>query len=45
MAAIWQTAKVFISSIFRDTYAERDHLVKVVFPERRGEVVVEISQG
>ncbi len=27
--------KVFISSTFRDTQAERDHLVRVVFPELR----------
>jgi telomerase protein component 1 len=29
----WHTAKVFISSTFRDMHAERDHPVKVVFPE------------
>ncbi len=33
--AKWQTAKVFISSTFRDMHAERDHLIKVVFPELR----------
>ncbi|MGO9468307.1 MAG: DUF4062 domain-containing protein [Isosphaeraceae bacterium] len=33
--ATWQTAKVFISSTFRDMHAERDHLIKVVFPELR----------
>src|SRR5271157_1435797 len=33
--AKWRTAKVFISSTFRDMHAERDHLVKVVFPELR----------
>src|SRR5271169_5355155 len=27
--------RVFISSTFRDTHAERDHLVTVVFPELR----------
>jgi hypothetical protein len=32
MAAIWQTVRVFISSTFRDMHAERDHLVKIVFP-------------
>jgi hypothetical protein len=28
--------RVFISSTFRDMYAERDHLVTVVLPECRG---------
>ena len=31
----WQTIRVFISSTFRDMHAERDHLVKVVFPKLR----------
>lgn len=31
----WKEARVFISSTFRDMHAERDHLVKVVFPELR----------
>lgn len=31
----WRTIKVFISSTFKDMYAERDHLVKVVFPALR----------
>ena len=31
----WQTIRVFISSTFRDMHAERDHLVKVVFPRLR----------
>lgn len=31
----WQEIRVFISSTFRDMHAERDHLVKVVFPELR----------
>src|SRR3954468_12792115 len=35
MAGTWRTARVFISSTFRDMQAERDHLVKVVFPELR----------
>ena len=35
MAASWRTVRVFISSTFRDMHAERDHLVKVVFPELR----------
>ena len=30
--------RVFISSIFRDMHAERDHLVTVVFPELRERV-------
>jgi hypothetical protein len=28
-----KTVRVFISSTFRDTHEERDHLVRVVFPE------------
>lgn len=35
MAQVWKTIRVFISSTFRDMHAERDHLVKVVFPELR----------
>lgn len=35
MPATWKTVRVFISSTFRDMHAERDHLVKVVFPELR----------
>ena len=35
MSAAWKTVRVFISSTFRDMYAERDYLVKVVFPELR----------
>ncbi len=35
MAASWKTIRVFISSTFSDMQAERDHLVKVVFPELR----------
>jgi hypothetical protein len=33
--AAWKTVRVFISSTFRDMHAERDHLVKVVFPALR----------
>jgi len=33
MPAKWQTVRVFISSTFRDMHAERDHLVRFVFPE------------
>src|SRR5947208_10503408 len=35
MPSTWQTVRVFISSTFRDMHAERDHLVKVVFPALR----------
>src|SRR3990172_1243477 len=35
MPAIWKTVRVFISSTFRDMHAERDQLVKVVFPALR----------
>ena len=35
MAANWRTVRVFISSTFRDMHAERDHLVRMVFPELR----------
>lgn len=35
MASTWKTVRVFISSTFRDMHAERDHLVKVVFPALR----------
>jgi telomerase protein component 1 len=35
MSATWKTVVVFISSTFRDMQAERDYLVKVVFPVLR----------
>jgi len=35
MPSIWNTIRIFISSTFRNMHAERDHLVKVVFPELR----------
>src|SRR3954466_1326956 len=35
MAGTWKTVSVFLSSTFRDLHAERDHLVKVVFPALR----------
>src|SRR5688572_22215536 len=38
MASNWKTVRVFISSTFRDMHAERDHLVKVVFPALREEL-------
>ena len=31
----WRTVRVFISSTFRDMHAERDYLVKFVFPQVR----------
>lgn len=33
----WRTVRVFISSTFRDFHAERDYLVKYVFPDLRRE--------
>jgi telomerase protein component 1 len=35
MPSRWRTVRVFISSTFRDMHAERDHLVRVVFPALR----------
>src|SRR6202047_5395323 len=35
MASTWKSVRVFISSTFRDMHAERDHLVKAVFPTLR----------
>jgi hypothetical protein len=35
MPSTWRTVRVFLSSTFRDMHAERDHLVKVVFPALR----------
>ena len=35
MSRSWRTASVFISSTFRDMHAERDWLVRVVFPSIR----------
>ncbi len=35
MPPSWNTVRVFISSTFRDMHAERDQLVKVVFPALR----------
>ncbi|HCN78592.1 MAG TPA: hypothetical protein DIT13_15530, partial [Verrucomicrobiales bacterium] len=32
MSTSWKTVRVFISSTFRDMQAERDHLVRFVFP-------------
>ena len=33
MPQSWRTVRIFISSTFRDMHVERDHLVRVVFPE------------
>jgi len=35
MARSWRTVRVFNSSAFRDMHAERDRLIKVVFPALR----------
>ena len=35
MTTQWETARIFISSTFEDMHAERDYLVKQVFPELR----------
>ena len=35
MQRVWRTVRVFLSSTFRDMHAERDHLVKAVFPRLR----------
>ncbi|MFH1764123.1 MAG: DUF4062 domain-containing protein, partial [Gemmatimonadota bacterium] len=39
MPEAWKTVRVFISSTFRDMQAERDHLVRVVFPRLREEIL------
>ena len=39
MSATWKTVRVFISSTFRDMQAERDHLVRFVFPKLRQELL------
>jgi hypothetical protein len=39
MAQAWKTVKVFISSTFRDMQAERDHLVRFVFPRLREQLL------
>jgi hypothetical protein len=39
MTAIWKTVRVFISSTFRDMQAERDWLVRFVFPMLREELL------
>jgi len=39
MSSTWKTVRVFISSTFRDMQAERDHLVRFVFPKLRQELL------
>ena len=39
MAEAWRTVPVFISSTFRDMQAERDYLVRFVFPRLREELL------
>src|SRR5262245_50656109 len=39
MTTNWKTVRVFISSTFRDMQAERDHLVRFVFPRLREELM------
>src|ERR1035437_4241315 len=39
MTAAWRTVRVFISSTFKDMQAERDHLVRFVFPRLREELL------
>lgn len=39
MSGKWRTVRVFISSTFRDTQAERDYLVRFVFPQLREELL------
>ena len=39
MSQTWKTVRVFISSTFKDMQAERDHLVRFVFPKLRQELL------
>ena len=39
MPAAWKTVRVFISSTFRDMQAERNHLVRFVFPRLREQLL------
>ena len=39
MSTSWKTVRVFISSTFRDMQAERDHLVRFVFPRLQEELL------
>ena len=38
-ASAWRTVRVFVSSTFKDMQAERDHLVRFVFPRLREELL------
>jgi hypothetical protein len=44
MPEAWKTVRVFISSTFRDMQAERDHLVRFVFPRLRETLLKRILQ-
>jgi len=39
MTEAWKTVRIFISSTFKDMQAERDHLVRFVFPRLREELL------
>lgn len=39
MAQGWKTVGVFISSTFKDMQAERDHLIRFVFPRLREDLL------
>ena len=41
MSVPWKTVRVFISSTFRDMQAERDHLVRFVFPRLREQLLAQ----
>jgi len=41
--SLWRTVRVFVSSTFRDMSAERDHLVRFVFPRLREELSTKSS--
>ena len=38
----WKTVRVFISSTFLDMQAERDYLVRFVFPRMREELITKL---
>src|SRR5436305_372877 len=35
MSSAWRTVRVYLSSTFDDMHAEREHLIRVVFPNLR----------
>ena len=39
MVSVWKTVRVYISSTFKDMQAERDHLIRFVFPRLRQELL------